>query len=571
MKGRSLCKPYWKIVFIMKKNRILFILLILIFFTGCSIQTNNEVNSRSGSPVIIPSLVINTATPFLPVATATKEAIDQITVNLSEDLQGSLHDLTLTVPETIIFSNSSESDCYLADKQSGVLLGEYVLVLAAPFPTITDSISSEELFAFLNNGTPNEQFSTLLTTISTAEIMDASQGVSTETFQVADQDLLSDIAYNAERIWALIPFDELSPEWKVIRIDDISPYDQNFDIDSYSLTIPIRIECASENSNEFLQEQMLTKWSNRDPQMFTSVLLTGTTALTRAIAYKMELNGMNYPGEVIKPWFDQADISHISSEVSFSDTCPPANPNQQDLSFCGRPEYAQLFTYVGVDVIELSGNHLADKGAGLLTETLNQLQQLEIPYYAAGYNREDAKKPALFEHNGNHIAFIGCNSAGPGFVFATDTRSGVLSCDMEEMESMVADLKSQGYLPIVTFQYSESYQFAPMPWQRSDFRSMVDAGAVIVSGSQAHMPMTMEIYGNRFIHYGLGNLFFDQMDIPVVGTRREFLDRHIFYDGKYLGVDLLTAMLEDYAQPRPMTLAERESLLRDAFEYFTRP
>ncbi|NMB86938.1 MAG: hypothetical protein GYA17_01185, partial [Chloroflexi bacterium] len=64
---------------------------------------------------------------------------------------------------------------------------------------------------------------------------------------------------------------------------------------------------------------------------------------------------------------------------------------------------------------------------------------------------------------------------------------------------------------------------------------------------------------------GLGNLFFDQMDIPVVGTRREFLDRHVFYDGRYISTQLLTAMLEDYARPRPMTAEERTQMLQDAF------
>ena len=75
----------------------------------------------------------------------------------------------------------------------------------------------------------------------------------------------------------------------------------------------------------------------------------------------------------------------------------------------------------------------------------------------------------------------------------------------------------------------------------------------------------MEFYQNTFIHYGLGNLFFDQMDNPVVGTRREFIDRHVFYNGKYLGTELLTALLEDYAKPRPMTAEERQSFLEDIF------
>ncbi len=39
---------------------------------------------------------------------------------------------------------------------------------------------------------------------------------------------------------------------------------------------------------------------------------------------------------------------------------------------------------------------------------------------------------------------------------------------------------------------------------------MKDAGADIVSGSQAHQPQGMEIRGDGFINYGLGNLFFGQ-------------------------------------------------------------
>jgi poly-gamma-glutamate synthesis protein (capsule biosynthesis protein) len=48
-------------------------------------------------------------------------------------------------------------------------------------------------------------------------------------------------------------------------------------------------------------------------------------------------------------------------------------------------------------------------------------------------------------------------------------------------------------------------------------------------------------------------------------TRQEFLDRHVFYDGRHISTELLTAMLEDYAQPRPMTPEERRALLEEIF------
>ena len=97
----------------------------------------------------------------------------------------------------------------------------------------------------------------------------------------------------------------------------------------------------------------------------------------------------------------------------------------------------------------------------------------------------------------------------------------------------------------------------------ADFRALVDAGAVIVSGSQAHHPQAFEFYNGTFIHYGLGNLFFDQMQ--WIEYRREFLDRHVFYDGRHISTQVYTALLEDYARPRPMTPEERETFLTDVF------
>jgi poly-gamma-glutamate synthesis protein (capsule biosynthesis protein) len=56
------------------------------------------------------------------------------------------------------------------------------------------------------------------------------------------------------------------------------------------------------------------------------------------------------------------------------------------------------------------------------------------------------------------------------------------------------------------------------------------------------------------------------MDIPVVGTKREFVDRHIIYNGKYINTEVLTAMLTDWSRPVPMTEEERTQLLSDIFE-----
>jgi poly-gamma-glutamate synthesis protein (capsule biosynthesis protein) len=134
----------------------------------------------------------------------------------------------------------------------------------------------------------------------------------------------------------------------------------------------------------------------------------------------------------------------------------------------------------------------------------------------------------------------------------------------------IEDLKAEGYLPIVTMQYAEDYTDYPSGKMVTDFEMLANAGAVVVNGSQAHTPKMMTFNGESFIHYGLGNLFFDQMevyygDVYMPNTREEFLNRLVFYDGELISIELLTAMLEDYARPRPMTDSERNSFLSRIF------
>jgi poly-gamma-glutamate synthesis protein (capsule biosynthesis protein) len=81
----------------------------------------------------------------------------------------------------------------------------------------------------------------------------------------------------------------------------------------------------------------------------------------------------------------------------------------------------------------------------------------------------------------------------------------------------------------------------------------------------------MEFSAGSFVHYGLGNLFFDQMShlMPngtlVYDTRNGFVDLHAFYNGRYISTELVTYMIEDYSRPRLMTESERQEFLQKIF------
>ncbi len=526
-----------------------------------------------------------TASPF-PPQTPQPTADLRIGLWISPAVSDTLRQ-GLVLPQQVNLVDTPGEDAFHLEPADSTAVGreqvgsaEWIFALVAPFPTVTDGVSLSELKDAWS-GHPGSVFSghRLLVEASTKAAFELSLGPASESTVAAvpEGDIL-ETAWSDLSSWAIVPFDSLVPRWKVLQIDGVSPYQRSFDPAAYPLTLRFSLNGPQDDAKAFRtivgvgQQPLGLAATNRDPEKLTVLVMTGVTAMVRSTANKMDTKGVTYPARDIRNWLLDADITHISNEIPFDPRCPPGNPNQDTLQFCSRPEYLGLLEDIGADVIELTGNHLNDYSRKGLLYTLDLYDQHNMQYYAGGRNLEEARKPLLIENHGNKLAFIGCNGPGPEFDWANEKGAGAAACDDYEWEvQAIQQLRAENYLPIATFQYNESYGYVPGIRQIRDFQKISAAGAVIVSGSQAHFPQTFEFNAEgMLIHYGLGNLFFDQM-APVIdgrkiyGTEREFIDRHVFYNGRYLGMDVLTAMLEDYAKPRPMTAAERQALLSDVF------
>jgi len=371
-------------------------------------------------------------------------------------------------------------------------------------------------------------------------------------------------------VLAFIPFEHIEPRWRVLPVDGQSPVYNTFDAAAYPLSVPLSISgdanlvswVLAQNTPEAAVPFVMR--SNREANRLTVLAVTGVTALVRATAFTMEQRGNLYPATDIGEILQAADITHISNEIPFAEDCPEPDPNSGSLVFCSQDDYIELLEYVGTDVVELTGDHFHDWGPEAMLHTVDMYNQRGWPYYGGGINLADGQRPAIIEHNGNKLAFMGCNGKGPFFARATETNPGSAFCDMPKMAAEVSRLLSEGYLVIFTFQHNEYYDYSFPADAADDFQLVADAGAVVVSGSQAHQPHEMEFRGAGFIHYGLGNLFFDQYNINEA-TRQGFIDRHIFYAGRYLGVELIPIYFVDYARARLMTDSESSALLTILF------
>jgi len=453
------------------------------------------------------------------------------------------------------------------------VFARWVYAVCVPFPTLVENVQWTDIQCFwaadpqaLTTVSGDATSPTLFVTPETLAMLQWLLGQPSDDAPIATAaaDQLVARGWAARpHAWAIIPFHELEPRWKVLTLDGASVLDGQLNVELYPLAVRVGAEGVGGSELSAALRSGGQVITNRNTDRMTTLIMTGVTALVRVTAKRMEQNGILYPAARIGDFLKGADLTHISNEIPFARDCPPPDPNDESLVFCSDPRYIELLRAVGTDVVELTGNHFQDYGSEATLDTLEMYRQEGWPYYGGGVDLEDARKPIVMEHNGNRFSFIGCNPVGPDFAWATADRPGAAPCDFTYMHAELARLKAKVDVPIATWQYWEFYQYEPTRQQQAEFRGMVDAGAVIVSGSQAHHPQAIEFYKDGFIHYGLGNLFFDQM--WSLGTRQEVVDRHVIYEGRHISTELHTFMLEDYSQPRPMTVEERHQLLSAIF------
>lgn len=370
-------------------------------------------------------------------------------------------------------------------------------------------------------------------------------------------------------VLVLLPFDRLEPRLAVFAIDGQNPIEnkKKFDPSAYPLAATVYAQDLAQTAAE---QQAGQAWlqslpsGNRLDDRLTVVAMTGVTAMVRLTAAQMDKRGAKWLAEVVGPELAAADITAISNEVPFVADCE-TNTNMDNLTFCSKLEYLDALTAVGVDIIGLTGNHQNDYGREDAVQSLDFYEKVKLPVYGGGRNKEQAFAPFYLEHNGNRLAFLGANSYGPTFAWATDDQPGSAQFDLNIMSATIRNIKEQDRAEVILaeLQYQESYDVVPLFDQRQNFNALVRAGADIVTGVQSHVPQAMEFNEGNLILYGLGNLFFDQMWSQT--TREGMIVKHTIYAGRHLSTQVLTTLLYDYGQPRWATLEEREAILNRVF------
>jgi hypothetical protein len=313
-----------------------------------------------------------------------------------------------------------------------------------------------------------------------------------------------------------------------------------------------------------------------DENSVFKVNMTGVTALTRIMQRKLaEVGDPLYFSEKIGDFLADADLTHVSNEVSFKPDCEYSNT-----LFCSPPEFIDTLKASGVDLVELTGNHNNDRGSEYNTQTIELYKSLGWNVVGGGANAEEAQMPFFSNQKNSEIAFLAYNypDSPNGGAIATETTAGANYFDFSyaTIEKNIAVAKEQSDFVIVNVQFWECYAYPdgyiefpscdnPIGEQEETFKKLIELGADMVVGSSAHQPQTFELYQGKPIYYGLGNLYFDQTSWP--GTERGIVLTHYFANGKLLQTKLTPTVYDEALQTRIMTEDEAEYLferLQDA-------
>jgi poly-gamma-glutamate synthesis protein (capsule biosynthesis protein) len=292
----------------------------------------------------------------------------------------------------------------------------------------------------------------------------------------------------------------------------------------------------------------------------THMIMTGTTAITRATGMSADQYGPGVLTEKVAPYFQKADYVHVSNEVSFMDRCA----FQFGLRFCSKQAHFQAFKDIRVNVVELTGNHNRDFGIEPFLTTLAWFRDNGMRTFGGGRDEVDANTPIFLDlKGGGAIGMVGFNELCPLAECANGKTPGANRFKIEKARAVIQDMKTKrsDAFVIATVQFGEIGAYAPTPSQRAISLALIDAGADLVFGSQAHQAQQMEFHKGRVILYGLGNFFFDQ--IHASGVRQGYFMNLHFGGGRLVAMEPVFTWIDEKRRPAIATL-EQAAQIRSA-------
>lgn len=237
------------------------------------------------------------------------------------------------------------------------------------------------------------------------------------------------------------------------------------------------------------------------------------------------------------PWGDALEVLdtarpdvrviNLETSVTRSDDFAPGKAVHYRMS----PDNVGAILAVRPDVCVLANNHVLDLGRRGLQETLDVLAGAGLRTAGAGRLVAEARRPAIVPHAGGRVLVLGLGTGSAGIPAAwgaTAERSGVNLVRLSpqgaaDVGEQVQGLRRPGDVVVVSIHWGTNWGYDVPDEQVRFAHALIDAGADVVHGHSSHHPRPVEVYRDRLVLYGCGDLVNDYEGIPGYSAYRDDL------------------------------------------------
>ena len=229
-------------------------------------------------------------------------------------------------------------------------------------------------------------------------------------------------------------------------------------------------------------------------------------------------------GDVLQEFTDAGtDLRLVNLETSVS-TSDDLWPDKM-IRYRTHPDNIQSLRAARLDCCSLANNHVLDWGYRGLQETIGRLRQAGIRTAGAGPDRREADAPAVIDIPGKGrvavFAFATPSSGVPAAWAARPNRPGVSLIGLSEsfvayIAALVRGVRPGADIVVASIHWGGNWGYEIPPHMRQFAHRLIDeAGIDMIHGHSSHHVKAIEVYRNRLILYGCGDLISDYEGIPL--------------------------------------------------------
>jgi poly-gamma-glutamate synthesis protein (capsule biosynthesis protein) len=215
--------------------------------------------------------------------------------------------------------------------------------------------------------------------------------------------------------------------------------------------------------------------------------------------------------------------------------------HDKDIHYRMHPANVACLRAAQLDCCVVANNHVLDWGYAGLDETLDTLATAGLAYAGAGHNEQEAAAPVIVDMGARGrvlvYAYGDISSGIPPNWRAHGDKAGINLLDdtspgtARYIAAGISQQRRPGDVVVVSIHWGPNWGYAVSREHREFAHELIDSGVVdVLHGHSSHHPKGIEIYNDRPIFYGCGDLITDYEGIAGHEEYRGSLSLLYFVD-----------------------------------------